>query len=96
MHFLLDEPESHFNRSGKAKAITRIFDQPTSGGTRSRARQAGRAQDCLLTTHSPFVPSDMHRNRVFIFFKEGGKVKYRHPEKTLGATFDTIIAIASR
>jgi hypothetical protein len=51
-------------------------------------------QDCLLTTHAPFVPSDMSRDRVFIFSKdtEKGIVTVRNPDiETYGTTFDAII-----
>lgn len=92
--FLLDEPDSHFNPQWRAKAITRIYDQPTNDGKRRPGEADGSAarQDCLLTTHAPFVPSDMKRSRVFIFYKEGGKVRFRHPDtETYGATFDSIL-----
>lgn len=90
--FLLDEPESHFNPQWRVKFISRIFDLPTKGGDRRKASRAAR-QDCLLTTHSPFVPSDMYREKVFIFSKnEEGKIEVQNPDiETFGATFDTII-----
>jgi restriction system-associated AAA family ATPase len=91
--FLLDEPESHFNPKWRAKCISRILDQPTVGGNRRpESKGAVAEQDCILTTHAPFVPSDMHRTKVFIFYKDEDKVKYRHPEtETYGTTFDTIL-----
>lgn len=89
--FLLDEPESHFNPHWRVKFIYRILDLPTSGGVRKNNTKVSE-QDCLLTTHSPFVPSDMKREKVFIFNKEEGKVIVRHPEiETYGTTFDTIL-----
>jgi len=93
--FLLDEPESHFNPQWRVKCISRILDLTTSNGPRRGDKSAGRSaeQDCLLTTHSPFVPSDMAREKVFIFAKnERGKVEVRHPNiQTYGSTFDTIL-----
>ncbi len=89
--FLLDEPESHFNPQWRVKFISRLLDLPTNNGLRKSTTKAAE-QDCLLTTHAPFVPSDMPRNKIFIFFKEDGKVKYRHPDiETYGTTFDTIL-----
>jgi predicted ATP-binding protein involved in virulence len=45
-----------------------------------------------MTTHAPFVPSDMPRERVFIFTKEMGEIKVRHPGiQTFGSRFDSIL-----
>lgn len=89
--FLLDEPESHFNPQWRVKFISRLLSLPTMDGNRQHKANATE-QDCLLTTHAPFVPSDMSRNKIFIFYKENGKVKYCHPDiETYGTTFDTIL-----
>lgn len=90
--FLLDEPESHFNPQWRVKAISLLRDVATANGTR-RAGLIGSQQDCLLTTHSPFVPSDMLRENVFIFNKDqNGKVSVKNPDvQTYGATFDAIL-----
>ena len=90
--FLLDEPESHFNPQWRVKFISRLRDLPTPDGMRKMASGAAE-QDCLLTTHSPFLPSDMPREKVFIFRKnEKGKVEWQHPDiETYGTTFDTIL-----
>jgi restriction system-associated AAA family ATPase len=90
--FLLDEPESHFNPQWRVKFISRILDLPTKDGDRRKASKAAN-QDCILTTHSPFVPSDMQREKVFIFSKnEEGEIEIKNPDvETFGSTFDTII-----
>jgi restriction system-associated AAA family ATPase len=89
--FLLDEPESHFNPQWRVKFISRLLDLPTKDGLRRVASDAAE-QDCLLTTHAPFVPSDMPRNKIFIFGKENGKIVVRHPNiETYGTTFDRIL-----
>lgn len=90
--FLLDEPESHFNPQWRVKFISRIFDLPTKDGERRKPSRAAR-QDCLLTTHAPFIPSDMQREKVFIFSKnEDDKIQINNPDvETFGSTFDTII-----
>lgn len=90
--FLLDEPESHFNPQWRVKFISRILDLPTKDGDRREASRASR-QDCLLTTHAPFIPSDMKRDKVFIFSKnKEGKIQIKNPDvETFGSTFDTII-----
>lgn len=90
--FLLDEPESHFNPQWRVKAVSLLRDVVTENGVR-RTGTIGSQQDCLLTTHSPFVPSDMLRENVFIFNKdERGKISVKNPDvQTYGATFDTIL-----
>jgi restriction system-associated AAA family ATPase len=91
--FLLDEPESHFNPQWRVKFMTRVLDMPTPDGTRRDVSGASQ-QDCLLTTHAPFVPSDMPRDRVFIFGKDQGEsvVTVRRPDiETYGTTFDAIL-----
>jgi len=89
--FLLDEPESHFNPLWRVKFISRILALPTTHGDRKSDSEASK-QECLLTTHSPFVPSDMQRDKVFIFDKNDGRLGVRHPEiETYGTTFDTIL-----
>lgn len=92
--FLLDEPESHFNPQWRVKFLSRVLALPTASGKRGEIGPAAQ-QDCLLTTHSPFVPSDMPRDRVFIFSKdrETGKIATRNPDiETFGTTFDSILA----
>lgn len=90
--FLLDEPESHFNPQWRVKFISRLMDLPTAGGKRSELGGAAAQQDCLLTTHSPFVPSDMPRENVLIFKKDASEVEVRRPDiETFGTTFDAIL-----
>ncbi|MBX4896554.1 restriction system-associated AAA family ATPase [Rhizobium bangladeshense] len=82
--FLLDEPESHFNPQWRAKLITRIMDLPVQGLSE---------QEFILTTHAPFVPSDMRREQVRIFSKVDDTLWARKPEiETFGATYDTILS----
>ncbi len=91
--FLLDEPESHFNPQWRVKFISQVLNIPTKDGRRKNITAAAQ-QECILTTHSPFVPSDMRRNKVFIFAKpeNGKKITVRHPDiETFGTTFDTIL-----
>ena len=92
--FLLDEPESHFNPQWRVKLLSKVLSLPTANGTRAVSGPAAQ-QDGLLTTHSPFVASDLPKERVFIFAKnpETGRIEVRHPEiETFGTTFDAILA----
>ncbi len=89
--FLLDEPESHFNPQWRVRFISKVLDVITSEGKRRDGNTVSQ-QECIITTHAPFVPSDMPRDKVFIFKKQQGKVVVRHPDvETYGTTFDSIL-----
>ncbi len=80
--FLLDEPESHFNPQWRVKFVQRLMDLTESRGN----------QEVLLTTHAPFVPSDMPREQVMIFSRNDGKIEVKEPQiETFGASFDRIL-----
>jgi restriction system-associated AAA family ATPase len=92
--FLLDEPESHFNPLWRVKFISRLMELPTSNGMRESITSLSKEQECLLTTHAPFVPSDMQSDNVFIFSKdpETKFIQIAQPGmQTYGATFDAIL-----
>lgn len=92
--FLLDEPESHFNPLWRVEFIKKLLQLPTGTGERSK-RSSAAQQECLITTHSPFVPSDMQRENVLIFKKESNKstIDVRRPLiQTYGSRFDAILA----
>lgn len=89
--FLLDEPESHFNPQWRVRFMSELRSVPTVDGNRSSASDAA-AQEVLLTTHAPFVPSDMARENVVIFERVDGKIAPRSPNiQTFGASFDEIL-----
>ncbi|WP_321337353.1 restriction system-associated AAA family ATPase [uncultured Cohaesibacter sp.] len=82
--FLLDEPESHFNPQWRVKFISRLTKLPVEGLI---------DQEILLTSHAPFVASDLTRDHVRIFSKLDGKLSASKPEiETFGATFDRILS----
>lgn len=94
--FLLDEPESHFNPQWRTKFISKLMTLPINndGDNRSKPSSASK-QECLITTHSPFVPSDMSSDNVLIFQKDltSQFVSTRKPRiETYGSTFDSILA----
>lgn len=81
--FLLDEPESHFNPKWRIQFTRQLTEIRKEGGN---------PQDVLLTTHAPFVPSDLPREQVLILSKEDGRVQVRRPDiETFGASFDRIM-----
>lgn len=81
--FLLDEPESHFNPQWRVKFITRLMSIPMPVAT---------AREMILTSHAPFVPSDMRREQVVIFKRTNDGIEARNPtNETFGASFDRIL-----
>lgn len=82
--FILDEPESHFNPLWRVKFVKRLLDLPVEGRGN---------QEVLLTSHAPFVPSDLRSKQVHVFSKNAdGKVEVERPSiETYGATFDRIL-----
>ncbi|ALQ45357.1 putative ATP-binding protein involved in virulence [Raoultella ornithinolytica] len=81
--FLLDEPESHFNPQWRLKFITRLKSIPTPEHT---------LRELILTSHAPFVPSDLRREQVVIFKRVNGNIEARNPpNETFGASFDRIL-----
>lgn len=90
--FLLDEPESHFNPQWRIKFVNSLLGLETPNGNRTGDTEASQ-QDALLTTHAPFVPCDLPRDRVLIFHKdEAGKITCDRPGiETRGSEFDAIL-----
>jgi restriction system-associated AAA family ATPase len=82
--FLLDEPETHFNPDWRASFISRL--------RQCLPAESGAAQEMLITTHSPFLISDSHPEKVLVFAKNGdGAVSVGNPEyNTLGASVNKI------
>lgn len=80
--FLLDEPESHFNPLWRVQFMQRLKKLTGSRGS----------QEFLMTTHAPFVPSDMPRDHIMIFSRSGGKAMATQPIiETFGAEYDRIL-----
>ena len=80
--FLLDEPESHFNPQWRVQFVKRLMELRT-----------GRAsQEMLMTTHAPFLASDMSRSQVLVFERSDDGISVAPPEiETYGASYDRIL-----
>lgn len=79
--FLFDEPESHFNPSWRAKFIDILSDVV-----------GDRAQDFVVSTHSPYVVSACHSRNVVKFERDGEHIKYVRPSReTFGGTFERLL-----
>jgi restriction system-associated AAA family ATPase len=65
---LLDEPETHFNPSWRAKFIKILNDSIKAGSSKSNVNSnVHLLKDILLTSHSPFIISDCMPDNVILF-----------------------------
>ena len=94
---LLDEPETHFNPSWRAKFIKILNDSINAGSIEEKKNlNIHLLKDILLTSHSPFIISDCMPDNV-ILFKRGddGKVFPKTARdiefNTYGASVDLIL-----
>ena len=70
---LLDEPETHFNPSWRAKFVKILNDAITAGnpkGLENGDFNVHLLKDILLTSHSPFIISDCLPDNVLFFDRE--------------------------
>lgn len=70
---LLDEPETHFNPSWRAKFIKILNDSITAGNPKGLPNgdyNVHLLKDVLLTSHSPFIISDCLPDNVVLFEKD--------------------------
>ena len=63
--FLLDEPETHLNPDWRAAYISELRNTIEAD---KKAKETMR--EIILTSHSPFIISDCHRENVFVFKKD--------------------------
>ncbi|MDI9857773.1 restriction system-associated AAA family ATPase [Flectobacillus roseus] len=66
---LLDEPETHFNPSWRAKFI-KILNDTISASSTGNDYNIHLLKDILLTSHSPFIISDCLPDNVVLFEKD--------------------------
>lgn len=75
---LLDEPETHFNPSWRAKFVKVLNDSISAGNPKGSVDENFNVhllKDILLTSHSPFIISDCLPDNVVLFEKQmDGKV----------------------
>lgn len=95
---LLDEPETHFNPSWRAKFIKILEDSITTGNNRDYANgrfNVHALKDILLTSHSPFIISDCMPDNVIFFSKNQDILEAKKASqlgfKTYGSSVDYIL-----
>lgn len=80
--FIFDEPETHLNPSWRTRYHL-DFEQ---------AGQSLVASQALISSHSPFLISSLHREAVFHFERiDGQSVMASPPSETFGASFEVLI-----
>lgn len=76
---LLDEPETHFNPSWRAKFI-KVLGDSIEASQKEKEDNVHLLKDILLTTHSSFIISDCKPNNV-VFFSKDKKTRQVKAEK---------------
>jgi len=88
--FLLDEPDTHYNPLWRSQLVNTI-NNVVKYKTTSKKRLL-RLQEIVITTHSPFVISDLKQKNVYIFKKENNIVKFTQCHfQTYGASSSIIL-----
>jgi len=83
--FLLDEPDTHFNTVWRSKLISTINEVVKYYADPDNAKQ--RLQEIIITTHSPFILSDLKKKNVFVFKKMQNKLSFEQsPIETYGTS----------
>jgi len=88
---LLDEPETHFNPSWRAKFIKILNDSITAGNPIPEPKKRFNVhllKDVIITSHSPFIISDCMPNNV-IFFKRNDDTQKVEAKSAKEMTFNT-------
>jgi len=95
---LLDEPETHFNPSWRAKFVKILNESITLGnsGNPSSTLNVHLLKDVLLTSHSPFIISDCLPDNVILFEKDSdGKTLARKASELGIDTYGTSVNLIS-
>lgn len=89
---LLDEPETHFNPSWRARFIKILNDSITASASQDAqdgAYNVHLLKDILLTSHSPFIISDCLPDNVVLFEKDGEGATTAKKVSELDNSFNT-------
>lgn len=88
--FLFDEPDTHYNPLWRSKLVNTINKVVRYRTSHNEARK--RLQEIVITTHSPFVLSDMRKENVYVFEKPANEVTFKEcPIETYGASSGIIL-----
>jgi len=85
---LLDEPETHFNPSWRAKFV-KVLNDSIEAGSKENDFNVHLLKDVLLTSHSPFIISDCLPDNVILFEKEENGKTFAKKVSELDNAFNT-------
>ena len=89
--FLMDEPDTHFNPKWRAKMVTMLNKvsgkEYDANGNPENIHQ----QELIMTTHSPFIISDNHKENVYKFVRDGKTLKLENPKHETYGTSITFL-----
>lgn len=85
--FLMDEPDTHFNPKWRAKMVTMLNKVSGKEYDAEGNPENIHQQELIMTTHSPFIISDNHKENVYKFVRDGKKLKLENPKhETYGSS----------
>lgn len=89
--FLMDEPDTHFNPKWRAKMVTMLNKvsgkEYDADGNPENIHQ----QELIMTTHSPFIISDNHKENVYKFVRDGKELRLENPKHETYGTSITFL-----
>lgn len=89
--FLMDEPDTHFNPKWRAKMITMLNKVSGKEYDAEGNPENIHQQELIMTTHSPFIISDNHKENVYKFVREGKELKLENPKHETYGTSITFL-----
>jgi len=90
--FLMDEPDTHFNPKWRAKMLTMLNKVSGKAYDAEGNPEDIRKHELIMTTHSPFIISDNHKDDVYKFVRKDKELKLENPEfQTYAASVSFIL-----
>jgi restriction system-associated AAA family ATPase len=90
--FLMDEPDTHFNPKWRAKMVTMLNKVSGRSYDQDGNPENIRKHEIVMTTHSPFIISDNHKEDVYKFIRNDSKLDFEKLEyETYGASIGFIL-----
>lgn len=90
--FLMDEPDTHFNPKWRAKMITMLNKVSGKEYDAKGNPENIHQQELIMTTHSPFIISDNHKENVYKFVRGGKTLKLENPKhETYGTSITSLM-----
>lgn len=88
--FLMDEPDTHFNPKWRAKMVT-MLNKVSEYHNETANCDDIRKHELLITTHSPFIISDIQKDNVYKFIREKNSLRLENPKHETYGTSITFL-----